>query len=99
MSRYEILESGVVVNTIIASTEFVESNYSEYRLLAKRAGAEPEETPESVARVWRDEELVKTDALAVLPDHPNAANLLTYRAALRNWPSTSDFPATKPVLG
>lgn len=56
------------------------------------------ETAES-AREWRDLELLITDVLVLLPDHPNKSNLLTYRTALREWPSTSNFPATKPVLG
>jgi hypothetical protein len=60
--------------------------------------AAPPETAES-ARQWRDGELARTDILVLVPDHPNAANLLAYRTALRDWPSTSDFPATKPVLG
>ena len=59
-------------------------------------------TTESIAedaRMWRDMELTRTDTLHVLDDYPNAANLTTYRAALRAWPSTSDFPDTKPTLG
>ena len=58
----------------------------------------PAETAES-AKQWRNSELIMTDVLVLLPDHPNKSNLLTYRTALRDWPSTSDFPATKPVLG
>lgn len=60
--------------------------------------AAPAETAES-ARAWRNGELAVTDILTLVPDHPNKSNLLTYRTALRDWPSTSDFPATKPVLG
>ena len=51
------------------------------------------------ARVWRDMELIATDTASQTPDWPNRDNIITYRAALRNWPSTSDFPDTKPVLG
>jgi hypothetical protein len=51
------------------------------------------------AKQWRNSELAMTDVFVLLPDHPNKSNLLTYRTALRDWPSTSDFPATKPVLG
>ena len=51
------------------------------------------------ARLWRNTELAMTDVLVLVPDHPNKSNLLTYRTALRDWPSTSDFPVTKPVLG
>ena len=59
-------------------------------------------TAESIAeeaRMWRDMELERTDAASQTPDWPNRDNIITYRAALRDWPSTSDFPDTKPVLG
>ena len=51
------------------------------------------------ATQWRDAELARTDILVATPDHPERENLLAYRIALRNWPSTSDFPATRPTLG
>ena len=51
------------------------------------------------ARQWRDSELERTDAYAVLPDYPNKEALLTYRQALRDWPATEDFPETRPTLG
>jgi len=57
------------------------------------------ETPDELARLWRDMELVRSDKASQTPDWPNRDNILTYRAALRDWPSTSDFPATKPTLG
>ena len=50
-------------------------------------------------RVWRDEELRSSDWISQTPDHPQRSAYITYRTALRNWPSTGDFPATKPVLG
>jgi len=50
------------------------------------------------ARVWRDGELSSTDQAAQTPDWPNRDNILLYRKSLRAWPSTSDFPATKPTL-
>lgn len=56
----------------------------------------PKETRE---RIWRDSELVRTDALAILLDHPQKTEIAAYRTALRNWPSTDDFPDTKPTLG
>ena len=63
-------------------------------------------TPEPVAveepveepRAWRDSELSKTDILMLLPDYPDKDSLTTYRQKLRDWPSTGDFPATKPTL-
>ena len=53
----------------------------------------------SEARNWRDIEIQMTDWVVPLTDHPQHAAYITYRAALRAWPSTGDFPATKPVLG
>ena len=50
------------------------------------------------ARLWRDMELINTDHIITLIDHPNRAATLAYRVALRDWPSTSDFPTTKPTL-
>ena len=50
------------------------------------------------ARAWRDSELSSTDWIVPLSDHPQRAAYLTYRTALRDWPSTSDFPDTKPTL-
>ena len=63
---------------------------------------EPIEVVERVApegREWRDLELRITDFIVPTTDHPQHAAYMTYRAALRSWPSTSDFPATKPTLG
>jgi len=51
------------------------------------------------ARNWRDEQLVESDWIVPITDHPQHAAYLTYRQALRDWPSTADFPDTKPVLG
>lgn len=53
----------------------------------------------SDARGWRNMEIQMTDWVVPLTDHPQHAAYITYRAALRAWPSTGDFPATKPVLG
>jgi hypothetical protein len=56
-------------------------------------------TPELKARKWRDEELVATDYIVPLADHPQRDDYITYRTALRDWPSTESFPDTRPVLG
>lgn len=49
------------------------------------------------AKRWRNQELKNTDTLSLLIDHPNNANILLYRQQLRDWPTTSDFPNTKPT--
>ena len=51
-----------------------------------------------LAREWRDSELKSTDWIYPLGDHPKHAAYVTYRQKLRDWPSTADFPAKKPVL-
>jgi hypothetical protein len=50
------------------------------------------------ARLWRDSQLQATDGIPAITDHPERSAYLTYRTALRDWPSTSDFPDTKPTL-
>ena len=57
------------------------------------------EPPEVEARRWRDSELSSTDYIVPLTDHPQRAAYMTYREALRNWPSVDSFPDTRPVLG
>jgi hypothetical protein len=53
---------------------------------------------EEEARIWRNEELKVTDSIIQTEDHPQRSLHYKYRAALRDWPSTSDFPDTKPTL-
>ena len=48
------------------------------------------------AKIWRDLELKRTDIIAQTPDWPNRDKWITYRTTLRDWPSTSSFPATRP---
>jgi hypothetical protein len=50
------------------------------------------------AKKWRNQELKNTDILSLLVDHPNNANILSYRQELRDWPNTNNFPLTKPKL-
>jgi len=50
------------------------------------------------AREWRDKELSNSDWIASIPDHGLHDSYMTYRQALRDWPTTEDFPDTKPTL-
>ena len=50
------------------------------------------------ARSWRDMELLATDYIVPLTDHPQRSAYMTYRQNLRDWPSTSNFPDTKPTV-
>ena len=54
---------------------------------------------EAEARKWRDGELFRTDSLMLLDDYPQKDGLTAYRQELRDWPSTGDFPDTRPTLG
>lgn len=56
-----------------------------------------DEVPKEITeREWRDGELLRTDRFVVIPDYP--ADLLAYRAALREYPNQPDFPdGTRPT--
>jgi hypothetical protein len=97
--KYNILdaEGGNVINTILADADFVEANFDHYEVYVEPTPPEP--TAEEAARLWRNGELESSDKAAQTPDWPNRDNILTYRQALRDWPSTSDFPDTRPELG
>lgn len=51
-----------------------------------------------LARLWRNSELERTDEIMKVPDHPEKVACEAYRQALRDWPSTPDFPLVKPTL-
>ena len=104
MQIFEILNSdGDVINRIVADASFVEAQYSEgeYRPKAEETFSD-ELIAEAIAfreRNWRDSELLATDFIVPVADHPQRAAYMTYRTALRNWPASDDFPATRPTLG
>ena len=50
-----------------------------------------------LARMWRDSQLASSDWSVPVTDHPQHADYAAYRIALRNWPSTEDFPSVKPL--
>jgi pyruvate dehydrogenase complex dehydrogenase (E1) component len=84
-----------------ASGDFLEYAYDNGTTIRKHYNAPTEllqEEIESIARAWRDSELSLTDWVVPLTDHPQRSAYMAYRQALREWPSTSNFPATKPTL-
>ena len=89
-------------NFIIADIEFAEKAYPksegyDCELVIK----DPVITDVSKARdarIWRNDELRGTDKIAQTPDWPDRDKYIAYRTKLRDWPSTSDFPDTKPTL-
>ena len=62
-------------------------NYSEWEILS-----------DFESKKWRNQELKKSDWVIPITDHPQHSDYIAYRVALRDWPSTSDFPDTKPTL-
>jgi hypothetical protein len=95
--KYMIKDAdGNILNFINADAEFVAANFDHYELYVEPTPAEP--TAEEEARMWRDIELSATDYIVPLTDHPQHAAYMTYREALRDWPSTASFPDTRPEL-
>ena len=90
-------ESNEEINRIVADLAFVEANYAG-RYEESIAATSPVPA-EDAARLWRNEELEATDFIVPLSDHPQRAAYMTYRTALRDWPSTDAFPNTRPALG
>ena len=114
MSNYAQLDSNNICTTVTGYEQPVEnlpSNYKEIdsfdeSLVGKKwNGSAWEEVPlsaekkEEEAREWRDLELLRTDSLMLLDDYHQKDGLTAYRQALRDWPSTDDFPDTRPTLG
>jgi hypothetical protein len=113
MEQFKI-ENGIVVDAIVASAEFtntLEGTYVESQkgfgigdaydgTSFSKAPVEPidNDLVEKTERKWRNKELSKTDSRSVALDDPQHDAIIAYRVALRNWPSTSDFPDTKPTL-
>jgi cytochrome c len=94
-------EEGEEVNRVIASAEFVKTNYPSSHEMVVPAELTEEELLDVLKiteKDWRDRELKATDQAAQTPDWPNRDNILTYREALRDWPATADFPDTRPEL-
>ncbi len=100
MSIIKIVKDGVE-NEIIADLDWAKSAYPDHTCeLVDQALSENQikGLKEQEAREWRNEELLRTDTLSLLTDHPDYSKMADYRKALRDWPSTSDFPDTKPTL-
>ena len=85
--KYNIKDAdGNITNTINADAEFVEANFEYYAGWVAPTPVEP--TAEEEGRMWRDSELSATDYIMPLSDHPQRDAYITYREALRQWPST-----------
>jgi hypothetical protein len=86
---------GTEINRIIADESFVSEHYAYYEEVLPSAEAVAK-LKKIEAREWRNNELERTDLFATVNDYPHAVELTAYRTALRDWPSTADFPDTRP---
>jgi len=107
-NRIAIIKKGIVDNIILATTEFGDTlSDTTINVTSIDCGIgwsydgtsfiKPVETPER-AKIWRDSELKGSDYIVPLTDHPDHAATITYRQELRDWPSTENFPNTKPTI-
>ena len=83
-----------------ADGDWIRVTHSNGGTTEKQFHVHPEPSAEEIAhgaRGWRDGELESTDWIAQTPDHPQRDDYLAYRVKLRDWPTTSDFPDTKPT--
>ena len=97
MSIYRVTDSDGNVSRIVAPEDFVKAQYASYELEVAPAISDLEIA--QAEKEWRDQELQQTDWIVQTPDYPNRDAYLTYRQELRDWPSTEDFPDTRPELG
>ena len=106
MAKFNVTDSDGNTNFIEADEAYVKENYASY---SEVVGAELrvyntvtgqyEGIEKIEERRWRDQELKDTAWIMPVTDHPQHEAYKTYRQKLRDWPSTSDFPDTRPVMG
>tara|TARA_B100000427_G_scaffold84638_1_gene69233 strand:- start:313 stop:627 length:315 start_codon:yes stop_codon:yes gene_type:complete len=103
MPEIKITKDGVS-NTIVGSLAFAQeayptsAGYSHENVSIQQTEEEILNVKKIHAREWRNLELERTDSLSLLTDHPKKTEIAAYRVKLRDWPSTSDFPNTRPVM-
>tara|TARA_R110000782_G_C14749233_1_gene406964 strand:+ start:229 stop:531 length:303 start_codon:yes stop_codon:yes gene_type:complete len=99
MSTWVIKDiAGNITNpNITGDEEWVKANYPHYEAYVPDTSLDYVATEEEIATGWRNDELIRTDSMMGATDHPDYDTLAAYRVALREWPSTEDFPATKPA--
>ena len=103
MAIIKVTKDGVS-NNILGSLAFAQQayptseGYSHEDISVEPSAEQIKAAWEAEARDWRNAELNRTDTLSLLTDFPKKTELAAYRTKLRDWPSTSDFPDTKPTL-
>ena len=99
MAIIKLTKDGVS-NEIVADFKWAKATYPDHTvedITVYPTSDEILEEEKAEARQWRNDELERTDSLSLLSDHPQKTQITTYRTALREWPSTSDFPDTPPT--
>ena len=91
---YNKIVNEEIVDCIVADAAFIATQEGTWELRA----TPPPPTAEEIARAWRNQELSNTDFWVPTTDHPQYSDRMTYRITLRDWPSTLDFPDTRPTL-
>lgn len=89
--NYIIYNDGDIAAIYSSQDAAVEAGYNEWTTLS-------DSELENEQRQWRDKELKATDWIVPITDHPERSGYLTYRTNLRDWPSTDNFPNTRPAL-
>ena len=97
MTIIKIVKDGVE-NQIIGNLDWAKSVYPDHTCEVVDEPTPEDQTTEQQAREWRNSELARTDTLSLITDHSDHSKIVDYRKALRDWPSTSDFPDTLPTL-
>jgi len=87
-------EVGTLTRDVIKTGEMMNGDDK----LAYRTYTYQELPLEDIDRGWRDDELNDTDKYMTLPDHPLFLNYQKYRAELRDWTGTAQFPGVRPTL-
>ena len=89
--NYIIYNDGDIAAIYSSQDAAVEAGYNEWTTLS-------DSELENEQIQWRDKELKATDWIVPITDHPERSGYLTYRTNLRDWPSTDNFPNTRPAL-
>ena len=103
MADYKITYEDGTTRIIVATEEMAKTvaGKGSYDLIPtpKESDEQKADLARFEARMWRDAELNRTDKFVTVPDHPQKDAYIAYRTKLRDWPTASNFPNTKPELG
>ena len=93
------IKSSTLLNNGLTRFLYEDGSYIDREKVDKSKIISSNEEKQNIAKRERDDLLKESDWIIPLTDHPQHAAYITYRKALRDWPSTADFPDKKPTLG